>query len=113
MSAERLLSALKLLTGVALVEIRRVTLICVDAGAGDFLPVALIQSELYLAVPRRARQYASLYSVIGSSSSYSPSTAGKAVKRRHQATRKPSRQDTLLIVAWLRLNHCRTARDSG
>ncbi len=38
MLTERLLSALKLLTGVALVEIRRDTLICLDAGAGDFLP---------------------------------------------------------------------------
>ena len=38
MLAERLLSALKLLTGVASVEIRRVTLICLYAGAGDFLP---------------------------------------------------------------------------
>jgi hypothetical protein len=38
MLTERLLSALKLFTGVALVEIRRVTLICLDAGAGDFLP---------------------------------------------------------------------------
>jgi hypothetical protein len=38
MLAERLLSALKLLTGVALVEIRTVTLMCLDAGAGDFLP---------------------------------------------------------------------------